>query len=73
MILRPEKPGGIIVQSGDIDNRLKTLFDALCLPPQTNQIPKDEGLSINESPMYCLLEDDSLITSIKVNKINLSP
>ncbi len=28
-LLRPEPPGQIVTQSGDIDNRLKTLLDAL--------------------------------------------
>ena len=28
-LLRPEPPGKIVTQSGDIDNRLKTLLDAL--------------------------------------------
>src|SRR5438105_4649837 len=31
LVLRPDPPGKI-VQSGDIDNRLKTLFDALRMP-----------------------------------------
>jgi len=29
LFLRKEEPGGIITQSGDIDNRLKTLFDGI--------------------------------------------
>ena len=29
ILLRPEAPGSIITQGGDIDNRLKTLLDAL--------------------------------------------
>jgi hypothetical protein len=42
-LLRPEEPGAIILQSGDIDNRLKTLFDALSVPAQPNQLPKNDA------------------------------
>jgi hypothetical protein len=31
LFLRPDTPGGVI-RSGDIDNRMKTIFDALRLP-----------------------------------------
>ncbi len=65
-LLRPEPPGAIIIQSGDIDNRLKTLFDALSMPSHSNQIPPDDLPGENETPMYCLLEDDRLISSIEV-------
>jgi hypothetical protein len=36
LILRPEQVGySIVLQGGDIDNRLKTLFDALRMPSQS--------------------------------------
>lgn len=66
-LLRPEKPGQIIQHSGDIDNRLKTLFDALCVPPQSNQIPPGDSPGQSETPFYCLLQDDRLITSVSVD------
>src|SRR2546425_13026292 len=31
-LLRPGPPGSVITRGGDIDNRLKTLFDALRMP-----------------------------------------
>src|ERR1700738_3877631 len=37
--LRAGAPGQLIYQGGDIDNRLKTLFDALQVP-KANQLPK---------------------------------
>jgi hypothetical protein len=62
--LRKEEPGGsLITQSGDIDNRLKTLFDALAVPNQ-DQLKEDPSA---ENPIYCLLEDDGLITGIDVD------
>ena len=65
LFLRPDHPGSVL-QSGDIDNRLKTLFDALRMPSAgelTDQMTPLEG----ENPFYCLLEDDRLITKISVD------
>ena len=63
-LLRPEEPGSVITKGGDIDNRLKTLLDALSIP-QPNQIPADDTPGADEDPFHCLLEDDNLITSIR--------
>jgi hypothetical protein len=65
LFLRPDYPGEVI-KSGDIDNRLKTLFDALRIPgPDANELggclPEAD-----EDPLYCLLEDDALITEVAV-------
>lgn len=65
VILRPEEPGSVVTQGGDIDNRLKTLLDALSIP-QANQIPNGHEPCEDENPFHCLVEDDNLITSIKV-------
>lgn len=65
-LLRPEPPGGLITQGGDMDNRLKTLFDALSMPPQVNALPPDATPGPDESPYFCLLESDALIVSIAV-------
>lgn len=65
MLLRPEPPGALITQGGDIDNRLKTLLDALRMPHNDSEIP---GVPLpGESPFFCLLEDDNLITKIGVS------
>ena len=64
--LRPEPLGCIITQGGDIDNRLKTLFDAFRIPKESKEIPKDDVPKPNENPFYCLLEDDNLITKVAV-------
>lgn len=66
-LLRPERPGRVVREMGDTDNRLKTLFDALCVPPHENQIPPKDIPGPDESPLYCLLQDDSLITKISVD------
>jgi hypothetical protein len=64
LLLRPEEPGKVIV-NGDIDNLMKTLFDALRKPTNENEI-REETPAADQSPFYCLLQDDSLITSVKV-------
>ncbi len=65
-MLRPEAPGKIVTQGGDIDNRLKTLFDFFRMPETTDEIPKDDKPQEDENPFFCLLEDDNLITKVSV-------
>jgi hypothetical protein len=64
-LLKPEEKGSIITNSGDIDNRLKTLLDALKIP-ETNALPTDTNPKADEDPFFCLLEDDNLITNLFV-------
>jgi hypothetical protein len=65
LMLRPEAPGQTLIKGGDIDNRLKTLFDALRIPKpgETAERRGDEG---GRNPFFCLLQDDSLINHISV-------
>lgn len=65
-LLRPERPGRLLTQGGDMDNRLKTLFDALTMPPHSNALPKEVIPGDDERPFFCLLEDDNLVTSVAV-------
>ncbi len=65
--LRPEEPGSIITQGGDIDNRIKTLLDALRMPKIPNEVPKGDVPRVDENPFFCLLEDDNLITKLTVS------
>ena len=71
-LMRNDTPGAI-VHGGDIDNRLKTLFDALRLPENDNEVlaPKSPGLVDQDGVKLCccLLEDDSLITDLTVRTI----
>jgi hypothetical protein len=64
LFLRPDRPG-MLIKSADIDNRLKTLFDALRIPNEANELGGQQP-SPDEDPLYCLLEDDGLITRISV-------
>jgi hypothetical protein len=65
-LLRPEEPGKIVTQSGDIDNRLKTLLDALKVPSQPSDLPYGATPAADESPFFCLVEDDNLITGLDI-------
>ena len=58
-------PFGALYQKGDLDNRLKTLFDALCLPNK-DQLPANDYPKERESPLWVLLADDSLITDLHI-------
>lgn len=66
-ILRPESPGSIIVQGGDIDNRLKTLLDSLKIPSEPNDLPPNVLPEPSEPFFFCLLDDDNLITDLSVS------
>ena len=66
VMLRPEAPGSLITQGGDIDNRLKTLFDALRIPKTATELPQGAIPSPTQTPFFGLLEDDNLITGIQV-------
>ncbi len=63
LFLRYDKPGETLLQSGDIDNRLKTIFDALRIPLIGEYCGTPEP---DEDPFYCLLQDDSMITHVSV-------
>lgn len=71
VLLQPEEPGKVITQGGDIDNRLKTLFDALSVPSKDGQIPPKDRPAPDEDPFHCLLEDDYLITTVSVTSDRL--
>ena len=64
-MLRPEEPGSIVSQSGDLDNRLKTLLDALKIP-EPEALPNNASPDESEKPFFCLLDDDKLVTRLNV-------
>lgn len=68
LMLRDRTPGNVLA---DIDNRLKTVFDALRLADSPNELgAKTEGGPVrptpDEDPFYVLLQDDRLITHVAV-------
>lgn len=68
LFLRQTPKGSIISQSGDLDNRIKVLFDGLQMPQ--NDAEK-KGQTVDDKPFHCLLENDALITSFAVRSDRL--
>ena len=65
-LLLPHPVGSIIHSGGDVDNRIKTLFDALRIPHNPSEAPSHFGEIATESPTFSLLEDDKLINRISI-------
>lgn len=65
LFLRRDMPGGLIKHGGDIDNRIKVLFDALRMPRETSEL-EDVPQLADETPFFCLLEDDQYIDHVSV-------
>jgi hypothetical protein len=65
LFLRRENPGALVCGGGDLDNRLKVLFDALRIPQDENEV-RDLSPTPEAGPLLvCLLEDDKLITGFR--------
>lgn len=69
LFLRKGEPPGKVYQGGDIDNRIKTLFDGLRMPTKGDPLPP-EGAN-RAWPMRTLLENDDLITGFSVRSERL--
>jgi hypothetical protein len=65
LFLRRENPGGLISGGGDLDNRIKVLFDALRMPLDDNEVRGETPDNKNDI-LFCLTEDDGLITGFRV-------
>lgn len=65
LFLRRDIPGSVI-EAGDIDNRLKTVIDALRRPRHANELVGNESPRADEDPFFCLLEDDKQVTHLEV-------
>ena len=65
LFLRRDNPGNLVRSGGDIDNRIKVLFDGLKMPSSLEEIGGHPPAP-DENPFFCLLEDDSLITGASV-------
>jgi hypothetical protein len=64
-LLRQQPPGQLLGEGGDIDNRLKTLFDALRMP-KTAEAQQAQIETEANDPIHCLLQDDALVTKVSV-------
>jgi hypothetical protein len=65
LFLRREIPGSVI-SSGDIDNRIKTVFDALRPPGNQQELKGSEHPGDGEDPFFVLMENDDLISHASI-------
>jgi hypothetical protein len=63
--VRRERAGSLIQDGGDLDNRLKNLFDSLRMPHSPEEF-KGVATRFRGKKMLFLLEDDSLVTRFSV-------
>jgi hypothetical protein len=66
LFLRHQAPGQMLYEGGDIDNRIKTLLDALRMPSVGELQQIGQTAQYDEQPFYCLLQDDALVTKLTV-------
>jgi hypothetical protein len=67
LFLRRDMPGIPLIRSGgDIDNRLKVLFDSLRIPGNCDELTSFTKDSDEDPYFFCLMEDDSMITDVSV-------
>jgi hypothetical protein len=64
LFVRPEDPS-LVAESGDLDARLKTVFDALKMPRNLDETG-GAGPAEDETPFFVLLEDDKLISEVRM-------
>jgi hypothetical protein len=64
LFLRRDPPGRIVSAGGDLDNRIKVLFDGLRIPRDQQEMQSD--FRHLDGPLFCLMEDDALIVEVKV-------
>jgi hypothetical protein len=63
LFLRHEEPFNLMRQGGDLDGRVKTLFDALKMPDPKHEYVGDDPTA---DPLYVVLEDDALISDVSI-------
>jgi len=65
LFLRRDIPGVSLIHKGDLDNRLKVLFDSLRMPSCTKEA-YDSPQPPDQNPCFCLLKDDKYIDHVSV-------
>ena len=65
LFLRSGPPGGLR-NTGDIDNRLNTIFDALRMPTQTQELGSYKTPEEGENPFYVLMHDDKIVGNVSI-------
>lgn len=64
LLLRPDDDT-YVTDHGDLDGHVKTLFDGLRMPTNQDETGQSSPTA-DEIPFFCLLEDDRLISELRV-------
>ena len=59
------------ISAGDLDNRMKTVIDALKRPQNASDIGSFKKPDSSEDPFFVLLEDDELVSGLTVETADL--
>lgn len=65
LFLRRDMPGSVL-HAGDIDNRIKTLIDALRMPLSVPELGSHTTPDPDEDPFFVLMEEDKLVSGFSV-------
>lgn len=65
LLLRRDEPFRVFAGSGDLDGRVKTLFDGFRMPAQRSELNGNTPQE-DEDPFFCLLEDDKHIFNVDI-------
>jgi hypothetical protein len=63
LFLRRDGPNSVVISAGDLDNRLKTLIDALRMPTNASELG-GASPEAGQDPFYVLLENDNQVNSL---------
>jgi len=64
LLLRPTDEK-FVLRQGDLDGHVKTIFDALRIPSDAQELGEAKPAE-DENPFFCLLQDDNLISEVHV-------
>jgi hypothetical protein len=65
LLLRPDIEERYLFRRGDIDGQVKTVFDALRIPENSDETGRATPQN-GEIPFFVLLQDDRLVTEVRV-------
>lgn len=67
LFLRVDEKRNYVIQGGDIDGRLKTLFDGMRMARNGNELPHGAVQGQDEDPLFVLLQDDDLVSEVNIS------
>lgn len=74
-LFRPLDKEGIVFDGGDLDGRLKLLFDALRVPLDLSELPSLSAPVTDDNSkwpiFFCLMDDDRAITKLSIQSHKL--